>query len=217
MEEKIGIIYMYVSPSGKVYIGQTLRERKRKFEHKSETIKTKTYFGNALRKYGYDSFEYWVLFKFKTTKIDKLKRALNWLEKKCIDFYKSDVPEFGYNLNKGGDGNIGYKHTEETKEYLKTIPKSERQLNNLELGRKGRINSEETRLKMSNSHNKTKKKVEKYDLEDNLLETFNSIEDAARSIEGRIQKTKANKISACCNNYTGVKTTYGYVWRFIEN
>lgn len=212
---RIGVIYMYTSPNNKKYIGQTINEKSRKSHHKTDTIKGDTYFGKALQKYGFENFDYNVLIKFKpTVDIEKLKRVLDKLEQRYIKLYNSNNREFGYNLNKGGFGNIGYKHTEEMKEYLKTVPKTSYQIECLKLGRNSCIKSEETKLKMSGSHNKTKKKVEKYDLENNLLDTFNSIEDAARSIEGKVQKTKANKISACCNNYKNCKTIYGYIWKF---
>ena len=47
-----GIVYMYTSPSGKYYIGQTVNETSRKSKHKLETSKSKTKFGSAIRKYG---------------------------------------------------------------------------------------------------------------------------------------------------------------------
>lgn len=209
---KIGVIYKYTSPSGKCYIGQTINEKSRKQKHKTDTSNGGTYFGKAIRKYGFENFKYEVLIKFKPTlDKEKLKRILNKLEQRYIKLFQSDKKEFGYNLNHGGDGNLGYNHTVETKEYLKTIPKTEEQLTNLSKGRYTK--SEETKKKMSNSKNELKKKVAKYDLEDNLLETFDSIQDAAKSIDGLTQKTKANKIGECCNNKR--KTIYGFIWKFI--
>ena len=59
-EENIGIIYRYISPSGKSYVGYTTRPNHRKWQHKynalSMNIKGKFY--NAIRKYGWDSFKY---------------------------------------------------------------------------------------------------------------------------------------------------------------
>jgi len=214
-EFRIGLIYVYISPSGKRYVGQTINESSRKSHHKNEDIKSQTYFGNAIRKYGFENFRYEVIIKFKPTPDkEKLKRVLNKLEKRYIKLYKTDMSEFGYNLNKGGEGNIGYKHTEEMKEHLKTIPKTQEQLDNLSLGRTGYVKSEETKKKLSESQNDKKKKVQKYDLEDNLIEEFNSIADAARSIEGLVQKTKSNKIGECCGSSR--KTIYGFIWKFKE-
>lgn len=58
----IGIIYKYTSPSGKVYIGQTIDEKKRRKEFRNLNIK---YAGrkinHARKKYGPENFEYEVL------------------------------------------------------------------------------------------------------------------------------------------------------------
>ena len=59
------------------------------------------------------------------------------------------------------------------------------------------------------------KKVGKFNLQLELIEEFESIEAAARSINGSTQKTKAKKISRCCNEGTG--TAYSYVWLFITS
>ena len=55
-QPKIGVIYMYTSPSGKKYIGQTVNESKRKSQHKNQTTKSKTLFGKAIIKYGFENF-----------------------------------------------------------------------------------------------------------------------------------------------------------------
>ena len=62
---KIGVIYKYTSPSGKIYVGQTINEASRKNKHKSETSKSDTYFGKAIRKYGWENLKYETIIKFK--------------------------------------------------------------------------------------------------------------------------------------------------------
>jgi hypothetical protein len=204
---KIGLIYKYTSPSGKVYIGKTINEKDRKSEHKTSCYKRKTYFAHAIKKYGFENFKYEVIIKFKPTlEIEKLNRVLNKLEIRYIKMYNSRDNSYGYNLTNGGEGICGYKHSEEMIEYLKSCPKTEKQISNLELGREG--HSEETKLKQKNSKKSKMKRVGKYDLENVLLEEFDSIADAARSLEGSTQKTKHNKIGDCCNEKS--KSAYGY-------
>lgn len=58
-----GVIYKYTSPSGKCYIGQTVNETRRKYGHRNNAFNGnhKDYdkpFYRAIRKYGWDSFEY---------------------------------------------------------------------------------------------------------------------------------------------------------------
>lgn len=218
--EKTGVIYMYVSPSNKVYIGKTVREKQRKIEHRTKTINSKTYFGKALKKYGYESFEYWVLFRFKTNKIDKLNKVLEWLERKCIQFYMSNYSEFGYNLTKGGDGVLGFKHSEETKQYLSKCSKdfmSHKEHRDALTGRpKGSIMSEKTKELLKNHPTivAKSKQVNQYDMNNLLINNFKSISDAARSLHNDATfKTKSNRISEVCSGKS--KSYQNFIWCII--
>jgi len=119
--------------NGKVYVGQTVQtliERKNGHLRKS---KTRNYhFYSAIKKYGADNFEW--------RQIDDAENAdeLNQKERYWIAYYKSDNPEYGYNMNEGG---LGARHTEETK----------RKISELRKGKKMPPHSPETRRKMSES------------------------------------------------------------------
>lgn len=233
-EFKIGVIYMYTSPSGKSYIGQTINEKSRKSQHKNNTSKLDTKFGRAIKKYGYDNLEYKILIKFKPT-VDKqkLKRVLNKLEERYIILY--DTRDQGYNLTTGGDSAL---HSEEsvekireaanhmTDEHKEKLSESARKrkelemndpekkeaiLNNLSKGwAASNIVSEETKQKMS-AVKKNKKGVQQYDLEMQLVNTFSSIAEAAKSIDSTSTlKTRSNRISECINGKW--KTAYNFMW-----
>lgn len=64
----------------------------------------------ALNKYGKDNFTFELL-DFSCNSWEELTEK----EKYYINLYKSNDREFGYNLTEGGDGTVGYKHTEEAK------------------------------------------------------------------------------------------------------
>lgn len=85
--------------NGKVYIGQTsktLEERKK--AHKKDSQRLDTYFYRAIRKYGWESFEWEVLQDSIST-----REELDQLEKYYIKLYDSfDNPEKGYNTQSGG-------------------------------------------------------------------------------------------------------------------
>ncbi|MDA3854636.1 MAG: GIY-YIG nuclease family protein [Candidatus Woesearchaeota archaeon] len=49
---KKSAVYKLTSPSGKVYIGQSVDVAQRFSKHKRQTSKTKTKLGSAIRKYG---------------------------------------------------------------------------------------------------------------------------------------------------------------------
>lgn len=231
---KIGVIYMYTSPSGKSYIGQTINESSRKSQHKRNTSKEDTKFGRAIRKYGFENFEYKVLIKFKpTSDKDKLKRVLNKLEERYIKLY--DTVKSGYNLTTGGDSALhseesiekmrysAHHMTEEHKEKLSESAKKRKELEMQDPEKREKLldnlskgwysttaKSEETKQKMS-SVRKNKKAVEQYDLELNLINTFASIADAAKSIDSESTiKTRSNRISECISGKT--KSAYDCIW-----
>lgn len=219
---KIGVIYKYTSPSGKIYIGQTINERSRKSKHKNDTSKTNTYFGKAIRKYGWENFKYEVIIKFNpTADREKLKRVLDKLEKRYINLFKSNDPNSGYNLNEGGNGNLGYTHSEETKKVISESSKSYWEdpefREKMKIAFDNRdiepiIRSEEFKQNLSNKCT-TKKQVCQFDLHGKLLNTYDSINDAAKSLTStHTLKTLNNRISECCSGKRVV--AYDYMWSF---
>lgn len=96
-----GIIYKAVNTvNGKVYVGQTresLKSRISKHRHKS-TTQVKYPFYNAIRKYGFDNFEWSVLCEIYVDDIEVLNKA----EKIFVSYYRSNVGRHGYNCTDGG-------------------------------------------------------------------------------------------------------------------
>lgn len=119
----MGIIYCARNTmNGKVYIGQTVRNLEiRKCEHRWCTHPKNAHksnsglFFNALRKYGFDAFEWTIVFD------DVKDEELNDLEIETIAVYRSLVPN-GYNLVSGGGSNG--KASEELKEKLREAAKN---------------------------------------------------------------------------------------------
>lgn len=110
-----GIIYVYTNTiNGKQYVGQTVNEVNRKSAHKNCYVDTK--FSRAIKKYGWSNFKYKVLVNCEENTKEKLKEVLDYWEKIYID--KLDTFNSGYNMTKGGEGALGVKRTEETKEKM---------------------------------------------------------------------------------------------------
>ena len=80
--------------NGKVYIGITKQSVERRWQNGKGY--DRTYFGNAIRKYGWDSFEHSVLI----SGVDK--ETACFIEKTLIALYKSNTRECGYNICEGG-------------------------------------------------------------------------------------------------------------------
>ncbi len=108
-----GIIYKYTSPSGKCYIGQTVQGDLRKQQHRYNAfnenyIGYKLPFYCAIRKYGFDSFQYEVLNTIIEATEELLANRLNELEIYYIGVY--DSFNNGYNASVGGLGLSSKNH-----------------------------------------------------------------------------------------------------------
>lgn len=122
----MGFIYMITSPSGKSYIGQTLRKVDVRWTQHVYTSNHKLnccpLLGNAIRKYGKTDMNV-------TTLLEVDNHLLDHYENVFITAYRTMHP-YGYNLEKGGKrcseytrnkiskNRKGIKHTEETKQKI---------------------------------------------------------------------------------------------------
>ena len=138
MQEKIYCVYMHTSPSNKVYIGITRQNPPEKRWQNGRGYK-KSYFHNAIQKYGWDNIKHEILY------IGLTKEEAENKEVELIAKYKSDHREFGYNIEHGGNsvgkmsqeskdkiskanmGNqygLGYRHTEAAKKKMSEASKN---------------------------------------------------------------------------------------------
>ena len=119
----LGVIYKLVSPSGKVYIGQTIQPVQDRFRGHSrssnDTLSPSydTRIGTAIRKYGIDNFDIFILY----SKVPW--NQLDGLEKKEILNHKSTDVDLGYNLAAGGRPNGAAAHAV-VRRYEKRIQKN---------------------------------------------------------------------------------------------
>jgi len=111
---KVATIYRATNTkNGKVYIGfdsnwpHRMSAHKSKFNGEEDTIK----FYRAIRKYGWDSFTWDVIYQ--STDID---HTLNVMEPFFISNH--DSKKNGYNSTDGGDGIVGLNHSDATKRRL---------------------------------------------------------------------------------------------------
>lgn len=190
----MGVIYKVTNiENQKVYIGQTMREfKKRKREHFHQAklgYRNCAYFHSAILKYGIESFIWEILFK--SDNIEELNKK----EIELISYYNS-YGENGYNLCVGGGSNFGYRHSEkfiETKKNFRHSEKTKKEARERMLGTHlsketkeklrlinlGKNHSEETRKKMSQSN--TGKGTKSVICADTGI-VYSSITEAAKSI-----------------------------------
>lgn len=107
-------VYVHVNKSnGKKYVGITKQIPEHRWQHGcGYKYNNNTYFWNAINRYTWDGFEHLILEDGLSFEQAKAK------ERYYIALYKSNLPEFGYNLTMGGDGFLGMKRSEETKEKI---------------------------------------------------------------------------------------------------
>lgn len=109
-------VYEHISPSGKVYVGITCQNPKKRWKGGSGYVrkdKHQPLFANAIIKYGWDNI------KHRIVSTELTKEEADSMEKLLIAKYKR--MKKSYNITDGGDGSVGTKHTEETKKLLSII------------------------------------------------------------------------------------------------
>lgn len=141
----MGLIYIAKNLiSGKCYIGQTTSTLEyRRYLHEHSTLKgSKYYFHNALRLYGFESFEWSVL-------IDDLEdEELSHLEITLIRNRKTLYPN-GYNMTEGGEGG---RHCQETRDRIGRLQKGRKrttqEIEKMRASLKGKKHSDVTKDKI---------------------------------------------------------------------
>jgi group I intron endonuclease len=164
------MIYLYKITNqlnGKVYIGQSNKEKERWRQHKyfgRNPDKTNQYIHKAMNKYGIDNFTYEVICTSLT------QEDANEAEKQLIIQYDSRNKEKGYNLAPGGDSAwntglpaeqqpmYGKHHSEDSRKKIsesnigKLNPHSDEWREKASKAHKGRPKTEEWKKKISQSN-----------------------------------------------------------------
>ena len=207
----MGYIYKVVNLiNQKIYIGLTYRDIQTRWrEHKSRANgDSSLYFHNAIRKYGSNNFY--------IEQIDEADgETLKEREKYWIDYYKSNIHEFGYNLTNGGDGNfqLDYNQIYKLWDNGYAIVQIANELN---------IDRCTVRKILSNYENFNQQesikrgllyqsiKVNKYNLNGDFIATYNSLIEAANG-----NKAEAHSIGQCCKGK--LQTALGYQWKYYND
>lgn len=165
------VIYKILSPSNKVYIGQTWDYKKRMSGYKNISCKRQPKLYNSLLKYSVDNHSFTIVHELPE---DISQGVLDTYEQLYIDQYRDcgiqlmNIREAGSHgkhsqesIEKLRKVNLGRKYSDEFKKRRSEIMKgntlrlgsSQSEETKLKMGnsRRGQVRSEETRLKMRNS------------------------------------------------------------------
>ena len=199
----IGIIYKYENTfNHKVYIGQTIDEKKRFSAHKSAIIEKNPHFHAAIKKYGFENFNYEVLFRIQCELTEYVKIVLDEMEMYYINKFNSTNPIYGYNITSGGGGTIGYKLSEEHKKKISDAMKSK----HIHLSKEQILALQEKRREVKYIKGKA---INRYDLQGNLIESYISMIDASRKF-----KCNAKSLSRAMKREHNTGIFKGYLWKF---
>lgn len=185
--EKISGIYKITNlKNNKVYIGSSFNIKNRFKTHK-RLLKNNKHFNSHLQsayiKYGIDNFNYEIIEV--TTLKEILDREIFW-----ITTLKSNNSEYGYNKRILVSSNLGIKFSDETK----------RKLRESHLGHK---RSDEANKKIIESQYK---KICQFDKTGEFIQTFNSLQDAAKSLNCKY----TTSITSCLKKK--LPSALGFLW-----
>lgn len=226
-------VYKHTSPSDKVYIGMTSREPKLRWNNGNGylcKIKGKyiqPLFANAIVKYGWSNIKHEILF----TNLTKSQACEKEVE--LIRHYKN--LGISYNITDGGEGNLGYKATTESKNKiskalkggpsklkgtkrgnefrLKISVASKKRgickdiINRLHENNKGKHHSEEWNKSIGRNNPRCRRVVQ-LDMEGNLIRLYLSVREAS----------KVNDIpyTSLVQYIKSDKLKVGYYWKYEE-
>jgi hypothetical protein len=173
--------------NGKKYIGQTNNFERRKKEHFSIVDEGNVSLRNAFIKYGVENFTMESILTFNAINKKVLRKVLNQLEIFYISKYDTFNKNKGYNFTKGGKGNLGFKHTEESKRKMSEVHK--------EVSKIGEMSSKPVLL---------------YNLNGTFSREYKSVRDAVRAVGGN-ENSYSNAMYALRD---GRKKLHGYLWRY---
>lgn len=201
-----GVIYKYQSPSGKIYIGQTINEEYRRKKFLDINVK---YAGvkidNARKKYGPKNFDYEVIEVIENSDLKELCSELDKYEIYYIGMY--DSFKNGYNMSIGGGGSKGYHLTEEQKEKITNYLLNHNPF-------KGKKHNQKTKNLISEANSKPVVQIDPKTNE--IIKHFKSAKQAGESLG----KPRGNsEIIKVCKKYVSPQgkkyiTALGYKWEY---
>jgi group I intron endonuclease len=220
----MGFIYKIVNKiNGKIYVGQTRQNLEKRWRQHRKIGSNCRYLKYAFEKYGINNFNFILICVC-------FDEDLNHYETQYMEKLNSMVPN-GYNLKEGGNSG---KHHEETKKKISKTLKDRKDIVRTK-SQLGKPHSEETKKKISDTlkiktdlvrkfpswlgkthTEKTKKiisekhkiKINQYDLNNNVVQSFNSISEASK-----ITNIDRSTIGKCCKGM--YKTAGNFKWQYL--
>lgn len=204
--------------NGKIYIGKTMFSPEKRWkehckDYKKENFEKRPLY-SAMRKYGIENFLLSTIEQCDDTIVND--REVYWIE--YFQSFKN-----GYNATIGGDGKhyLDYNLICETYKQVQNAVKTAEICGCHPDSVKRILKEKKIEITLSSeiAKKETSKMINQYDLKNNYIKTFPSINDAARYIQS-LSPERAN-LSGIAQHITAVakdkrKTAYKFIWKFIE-
>ena len=174
-------IYVHTFPDGKKYVGMTSQDVENRWQLGWGYKDQKIVF-NAINSVGWNNIQHQVI-----ETVEDKETALKREEYYTL-LWRSNEPEFGYNILAGNTGarRLGFHHTEETKKIISE--KVKEALNNREISEEERIKMRECKKKPIRLRNIKTKKILKFDSRESCAEFFGTtVQTLRRFINGEGQ------------------------------
>ena len=213
MEKKYCVYVHTNKTNGKRYVGITCQKPTRRW---NSGRNYNGYFGNAIKKYGWEGFEHEVILNDLTK-----DEACQW-EQALIDLWQTTNKGKGYNATSGGDGNFivslvgrqnmsaaAKRRFKDPEELQKNRDRGVRQFATVEAVEKDRLAQLRFHEENPNAKYRKAKAINQYDLSGRFIRQWKSISDAKA-------KYKGVGIQRACQNSYGAKTAGGFMWRYAD-
>lgn len=197
-------VYKHTSPSEKCYIGITCQDPEYRWgcngskylEIKDNGELKHPKFANAILKYGWNNFSHEILHE------NLSKEEACSLEQKYIAIYKKGGKS--YNISDGGEGNWGYKFTDEQRQRMSEAHKGKKQSEETVAKR---VAKNTGKKRSDEQKQKTSKPVIQYTKDMEFVAEYFGTREAER-------QTGISHIGCCCNGSR--KTAGGFIWKWKE-
>ena len=204
MEEKTYCVYVHTSKiDGRKYIGITSEKNPKSRWRDGNGYQYNKLFYNYIKKYGWNIFDSEILFAGLTKEHAEIK------EIELIGLHKSNIREFGFNIENGGSGRG--RMSESTKKILSELNSGDKNPHYGKQRTKNTIDKIKNTTKnkiynMQKENNPSSKKVIQYDVNMNKIALFNYVGEVADL------GYNPDGVSNCC---LGKTNTYkGFVWKY---
>lgn len=197
-----------------MYIGKAVNYTQRKWQHfhREQCPALK----KAFAKYGIENFEMKPVLTFEAINREVLDKVLCELEKHYIKKFRTY--RTGYNITKGGEGLLGYEHTEEYKQLMSNKQKIYKSQNWVK-------QKDRERMLGNTLSEGLKRPILRYDLLGNFIKEYSWIGEAVEDIVSEGKSTTnwrsihSNIIRALDGNNNKQKQNKAYdcLWRYKES